>query len=68
MFEPRGQFIAGRPLDGEEAPEPVFNPATGEQIALISSASRSQVDSAVAAAEAGFAVWSRMSPGLCSPV
>lgn len=62
MFEPRGQFIAGRPLDGEEAPEPVFNPATGQQIALISSASRTQVDGAVAAAEAGFAVWSRMSP------
>jgi len=62
MYEPRGQFIAGRPLDGEETPEPVFNPATGEQIALIPSASRSQVDSAVAAAEAGFAVWSRMSP------
>jgi aminobutyraldehyde dehydrogenase len=62
MFEPRGQFIAGRPFDGEEAPEPVYNPATGEQIALISSASRTQVDGAVAAAEAGFAIWSRMSP------
>ena len=62
MFEPRGQFIAGRPLDGEEAPEPVFNPATGERIGLIASASRVQVDAAVAAAEAGFAVWSRMPP------
>ncbi|HQV03563.1 MULTISPECIES: gamma-aminobutyraldehyde dehydrogenase [unclassified Novosphingobium] len=62
MFEPRGQFIGGNPLDGEEAPEPVYNPASGERIALISSASRVQVDSAVAAAEAAFAIWSRMPP------
>ena len=62
MIEPRGQFIAGRPLDGDEAGEPVFNPARGEQIALISSASRAQVDGALAAAEAAFAVWSRMPP------
>ena len=62
MLELRGQFIGGRSLDGEEAPEAVFNPASGEQIALIPSASRSQVDSAVAAAEAGFAIWSRMPP------
>ncbi|MFM5950947.1 MAG: gamma-aminobutyraldehyde dehydrogenase [Novosphingobium sp.] len=62
MFEPRGQFIGGNPLEGEESPEAVFNPATGERIALISSASRVQVDNAVAAAEAAFAIWSRMSP------
>ncbi len=62
MFEPRGQFIAGQGLDGVEAPEPVFNPATGQEIASIASASRAQVDEAVTAAEAGFAVWSKMPP------
>ncbi len=62
MFEPRGQFIAGQGLDGVEAPEPVFNPATGQEIASIASASRAQVDEAVTAAERGFAVWSKMPP------
>lgn len=62
MSTPLGQFIGGRALAGDEAGEPVFNPASGLQIADVASASRAQVDAAVAAAEAGFAVWSRMPP------
>lgn len=62
MIENRGQFIAGQALTGDDAPEAVFNPATGAEIASLSSASRGQVDAAVAAAEAAFPVWSRMPP------
>jgi aminobutyraldehyde dehydrogenase len=58
-----GQFIAGQQVTGTEAPEAVFNPATGAEIVSLASASRAQVDSAVATAERGFAVWSRMTPG-----
>ncbi|WP_309753069.1 gamma-aminobutyraldehyde dehydrogenase [Novosphingobium sp.] len=62
MGQPKGQFIAGKALLGDEAGEAVFNPATGAQIADVASASRAQVDAAVAAADAGFAQWSRMPP------
>lgn len=62
MFDSRGQFIGGVALAGEEAPEAVFNPASGEEIAQIASASRAQADAAVAAAERAFAIWSRMPP------
>ncbi|MES2700079.1 MAG: gamma-aminobutyraldehyde dehydrogenase [Pseudomonadota bacterium] len=57
------QFINGRFCTGEGPAEPVFNPASGQQIASLASASRAQVAEAVAAAEAAFAVWSRMTPG-----
>ncbi|WP_374530671.1 gamma-aminobutyraldehyde dehydrogenase [Novosphingobium sp.] len=62
MHDIRGQFIAGHLASGEDMPEVVYNPATGAEIARIASASRAQVDAAVAAAERGFAVWSRMPP------
>lgn len=62
MIQNRGQFIAGQALTGDDAPEAVFNPATGAEIASLSSASRSQADAAVAAAEAAFPVWSRTPP------
>ncbi len=62
MLDLRGQFIGGRALDGDDAPEPAVNPATGDEIVRLASASRAQVDAAVAAAEHGFAIWSRMTP------
>lgn len=62
MSSVRGQFIAGHALAGDDAPEAVFNPATGAEIASLASASRAQVEAAVAAAEKAFAVWSRMPP------
>jgi aminobutyraldehyde dehydrogenase len=62
MTDIRGQFIGGKALAGDDAPEVVFNPATGRELASLASASRAQVDAAVSAAEAGFAVWSAMTP------
>ncbi len=56
------QFIAGRPVEGQDAAEPVFNPATGEQIANLASAGKAQVNAAVEAAQRAFAVWSKMTP------
>lgn len=63
MFSTNSQFIAGHFRNGDDAPEQVFNPATGGQIAALNSASRAQVNAAVAAAEEAFAVWSAMTPG-----
>lgn len=63
MFETFSQFIGGSALGGDEAPEPVFNPATGTEIASLASASRAQVEAAIGAAERAFAIWSRMTPG-----
>lgn len=63
MFETFSQFIDGRAQGGDEAPEAVFNPATGAEIASLGSASRAQVEAAIAAAERAFSVWSRMTPG-----
>lgn len=62
MTDRTSQFIDGHALDGEDAHEPVFNPATGATLATLNSASRAQVDAAIASAERGFAVWSAMSP------
>ena len=62
MLEIRGQFIAGQELEGEEAPEVAFNPATGEELTSLASASRDQVDAAVAAAKKAYRIWSRMAP------
>lgn len=62
MTDITAQFIGGQALHGEEAPEAVYNPASGSRIANLASASRAQVDAAVAAAERGFAIWSRMPP------
>jgi acyl-CoA reductase-like NAD-dependent aldehyde dehydrogenase len=52
-----GEFVAG---DGQT--EEILNPATGETIAPINSASSEQVDAAVAAAAAAFPAWSRTTP------
>jgi len=41
---------------------PVFNPATGEQIANVNLANNADVDAAVAAAQAALPVWSSMPP------
>ncbi len=62
MTDITGQFIDGNALHGEDASESVYNPATGSVIASLASASRAQVDAAIASAEQGFAVWSAMSP------
>ena len=62
MFQNAEVFINGRFEPGEGAPEPVFNPSTGEKIADLATASLPQVERAVAAAEAAFLVWSKFTP------
>lgn len=62
MLDIAGQFIAGHSQAGDDSPEPVFNPATGQIITDLASASRAQADAAVAAAEKAFAIWSKMAP------
>lgn len=56
-------FIGGAFVNGEGADEEILNPATGALIAKIPSASKSQIDAAVAAAAKAFQTWGRTTPG-----
>ena len=47
---------------GTETEEQILNPKTGETILMLPEASQSQIEAAVAAAEAAFATWSRTTP------
>lgn len=62
MTQMPGALIDGRLLAGEGAIDPVTNPATGERIVDWVSASRQQVDAAVAAASAAFPSWAEKTP------
>lgn len=56
-------IIAGQPTAGADASvSPVFNPATGEQIASVAMAEKAHVDAAVAAAKAAFDGWASTPP------
>jgi aminobutyraldehyde dehydrogenase len=55
-------LIGDRFEHGNEAPEQVLNPRTGALIEPVGSASDSQVDAAVNAAEKAYATWSRTTP------
>jgi aminobutyraldehyde dehydrogenase len=54
-----GRHVAA--IDGET--EPVLNPATGEEIAVVQKGGAADVDVAVAAAEAAFPAWADVPPG-----
>ncbi|HVN42923.1 MAG TPA: CoA-acylating methylmalonate-semialdehyde dehydrogenase, partial [Steroidobacteraceae bacterium] len=55
-------WIGGRPVAGESGRfGPVFNPATGEQIAKVAFADDPTVDAAVATAERAFPAWRAVS-------
>ena len=56
-------FIGGQFVNGEGADEEILNPATGELIGKIPSASKGQIDAAVAAASKAFLTWGRTTPG-----
>jgi len=56
-------FIGGEFVNGEGADEEILNPATGELIGKIPSASKGQIDAAVAAASKAFLSWGRTTPG-----
>jgi aminobutyraldehyde dehydrogenase len=55
-------LIGGRLIRGEGAVEPVLDAASGAEIAAVPSASASQVEAAVAAAEGAFPGWARTAP------
>jgi betaine-aldehyde dehydrogenase len=55
-------FIDGEPVASEGAPEPILNPATGEELARASRSTAEDVERAVAAARRAFATWSATTP------
>ncbi|QYK43504.1 MAG: gamma-aminobutyraldehyde dehydrogenase [Paracoccaceae bacterium] len=58
------ELLIGKDFEtGQDAPEPVLNPRTGDLIVEVPEASGGQVDRAVAAARAAFPAWSRTTPG-----
>lgn len=56
-------YIGGRFVIGAGESEEILNPATGDLIARIPSASKEQIDQAVAAATRAFSTWGRTTPG-----
>ena len=56
------QLIGGRLVMGLGEPEPILNPATGEEIASVADASLEQLDAAVLAAEAAGDGWALTAP------
>jgi aminobutyraldehyde dehydrogenase len=56
-------YIGGKFVIGAGESEKILNPATGEVIASIPSASQEQIDQAVAAATGAFSTWGRTTPG-----
>jgi len=57
-----GHWIAGRPLDGGDRRQDVFNPATGHAIRQVPMADAQLADRAVAAAAAAFPAWADTPP------
>ena len=56
-------FIDGKRVRGRSGrTAPVFNPATGQQAALVHLASREEVDAAVASARRAFPKWAATPP------
>ena len=53
-------YINGEWIDGDAEPVDVCDPASGECLATVASASAAQVEQAVAAAQAAFSEWSRL--------
>ena len=56
-------YIGGKFVLGAGDTEEILNPATGELIVRIASASQEQIDQAVAAATRAFLKWSPTTPG-----
>lgn len=61
MYE-RHHFIGGQDVKGKsDRFGPIFNPSTGEQAGKVALAAKSEVEDAIAAAEAAFPMWSATS-------
>ncbi|HSG98188.1 MAG TPA: CoA-acylating methylmalonate-semialdehyde dehydrogenase [Woeseiaceae bacterium] len=52
-----GHFINGADVADDNRPQPVYNPATGEQTHAVAMASKATVEEAIAAAQAAFPDW-----------
>lgn len=61
-MEQINHFIGGRLSTESSRQAPVYNPATGQQIASVSLADANQVDHAVSAAQKAFAGWASTTP------
>ncbi|MFK8252118.1 NAD-dependent succinate-semialdehyde dehydrogenase [Ancylobacter terrae] len=57
-----GAWRGGTQHNGAAAEQPIINPATEETIGMLANASKADLDAALAAAEKGFRVWSRVAP------
>ena len=58
-----GHFINGEPVEsGSGRFGPIYNPSIGEQQAEVALASKPEVETAIAAAEAAFPEWAAMNP------
>lgn len=55
-------FIDGQFVVGEEAPEKILNPSTGEVICEVHEASLAQIERAVASADKAWQSWSKTTP------
>jgi len=61
MYE-RHHFIGGKTVEGTSGRfGPIYNPSTGEQAGKVALASKSEVEAAIATAEAAFPEWSNTS-------
>ena len=54
-------WIDGKPVEPSGSTQPVYNPATGEEIARVGLGTRADVDRTVASAAAAFEIWSQYS-------
>ena len=55
-------MIDGKAVDGDKGTQPIFNPATGEEIGTVHLSGKDVVDQAVAAANAALPEWSIIPP------
>lgn len=60
LARPHGSYIEGTAVLGDDAPFHVINPATGEPLATLNSASQAQADAAMQSAQQAFAAWRDM--------
>ena len=65
MSQTLTHFISGVHVEGTSGrTTEAFNPATGEVDAIVPLASKAEVETAIAAAEAAFPAWSAMGPAI----
>ena len=61
-LETVGHLINGEVVDGDGSTQPVYNPATGQEIRRVAMADKPTIEDAIAAAEAAFPAWRATTP------